>query len=190
MRVILVDDTAKDVGRLKEALAEAGCEVVAQARSAMELHELIPKLEPDVIILDSDSPTRDVLEQLCDLTRATPRPIVLFTAERDVQTIKAAIRAGVSAYVVDGIDPARIDSILRVAIARFEADQALRQELAETQARLEERKAVERAKGLIMKARGIDEEEAYRVLRKMAMDRRVPLADVARDVIDIMKRLS
>lgn len=189
MRVILVDDTAKDVSRLKEALTAAGCEVVAQARSAMELHELVLKLEPDVIILDWDSPTRDVLEQLCDLTRATPRPIVLFTAERDMQTIKAAIGAGVSAYVVDGIATERIDAILRVAIARFEADQALKRELAQAQARLDERKAVERAKGLLMKARGIDEEEAYRVLRKMAMDRRMRLADAARDVIDLMKRL-
>ncbi|TXF13043.1 ANTAR domain-containing response regulator [Pelomicrobium methylotrophicum] len=189
MRVILVDDTARDVGLLKEALTAVGCEVAAQARSAFELHELVLKLKPDVVIVDADSPSRDVLEQLCAVTRATPRPIVLFTADRSAQTIEAAIRAGVSAYVVDGIDPARIDSILRVAIARFEADQALRRALAEAQARLDERKVVERAKGLIMKARGVDEEEAYRLLRKMAMDRKMRLADVARDVIDIMKRL-
>ncbi|MEW5707803.1 MAG: ANTAR domain-containing protein [Pseudomonadota bacterium] len=189
MRVILVDDTARDVGLLKEALTAVGCEVAAQARSAFELHELVLKLKPDVVIVDAESPSRDVLEQLCAVTRATPRPIVLFTADRSAHTIEAAIRAGVSAYVVDGIDPARIDSILRVAIARFEADQALRRALAEAQARLDERKVVERAKGLIMKARGVDEEEAYRLLRKMAMDRKMRLADVARDVIDIMKRL-
>lgn len=188
MRVILVDDTAKDISRLKEILTAVGCEVVAQVRAAIELHELVLKYEPDVIILDWDYPTRDVLKQLCELTRSTPRPIILVTAQRDMQTIKAAIEAGVSAYVVGEVATGDVDVVLRVAIARFEAEQALKRQLAQVQARLDERKAVERAKGLLMKARGIDEAEAYGILRKMAMDRRMRLAEVAQGVIDAMKR--
>jgi len=139
---------------------------------------------PDVIVIDTDSPSRDVLEHIVMVTQHTPRPIVMFASDGAPDTIRDAVRAGVSAYVVDGLDPARLKAIVDVAIARFENFQNLRAQLANAEGRLTERKLVERAKGLLMKRRGLDEEAAYTSLRKMAMDRKLKLAEVAQRVID------
>lgn len=188
--MLVVDDSQKDVSLLKEGLKTAGYEVAEVSTTAAALLDRVAALEPDVIIIDSDSPTRDTLEQLSFVNARQPRPIVLFTEERDNDTIQAALRAGVSAYIVAGMQPDRLRPILDVAVARFEQERALREELRSTQERLAERKIIERAKGLVMKQKGVDEESAYRVMRKLAMDRNKRLLEVAQQIIDIADLLS
>ena len=191
LRVMLVDDSRKEVSLLHEGLHAAGYDVVHVSRSttAAALLDVVAALHPEVIIIDSDSPTRDTLEQLAFVSARQPRPIVLFTEDRANATIQAALQAGVSAYIVDGIDATRLQPILDVAVARFAQDRALREELKSAQARLAERKIVERAKGLLMKQKGVDEEEAYRLMRKLAMDRNRKLLDVAQQIIDVTELL-
>jgi response regulator NasT len=190
LRVMLVDDAHKDVSLLKEGLLAAGYDVVQVTMSAPALLDRVAALQPDVIIIDTESPTRDTLEQLSFVSAQQPRPIVLFTEDRANATIQAAIKAGVSAYIVAGMQPERLRPILDVAVARFEQDQALRDELKSTQQRLAERKVIERAKGILMKQKGIGEDDAFRLLRKLAMDRNRKLLDVAQQVIDITDLLA
>ena len=185
LRVMLVDDSCKDVSLLKEGLLAAGYDVIDVAATASALLDRVAATKPDVIIIDSDSPTRDTLEMLAFVNARQPRPIVLFTEDRDNKTIQAALKAGVSAYIVAGMQPDRLQPILDVAVARFEQDRALREELRTTQDRLAERKLIERAKGLVMKQKGVDEEDAYRVMRKLAMDRNKRLLDIAQQIIDV-----
>jgi len=182
---MLVDDSQKDVSLLKEGLQAAGYDVVEVSTSAVALLDRVAALSPDVIIIDSDSPTRDTLEHLSFVSAQQPRPIVLFTEDRDNATIQAALKAGVSAYVVAGMQPDRLQPILDVAVARFEQDRALRDELRETQGRLVERKLIERAKGLVMKQKGVDEAEAFRMMRKLAMDRNRKMHEIAQQIIDV-----
>ena len=190
LRVMLVDDTQKDVSLLKEALVAAGYEVVAEERSAAKLNERVAELQPDVIIIDTESPSRDVLEQVVVVSQGDPRPIVMFTDDGASDTIQAAIKAGVTAYIVAGMQPERLKPILEVAQARFEADRALRDELKNAQTKLADRKIIERAKGLLMKQKQISEDEAYRMLRKLAMDRGTRLLDVAQQLINVSDLLA
>lgn len=185
LRVMLVQDSQKDVGVIEAGLRAAGYEVVEVAVTASALLDRVAAVRPDVIIIDSDSPTRDTLEMLAFVNARQPRPIVLFTEDRDNKTIQAALKAGVSAYIVAGMQPDRLQPILDVAVARFEQDRALREELKSTQDRLAERKVIERAKGLVMKQKGVGEEEAYRVMRKLAMDRNKRLLEIAQQIIDV-----
>src|SRR5262245_18910320 len=184
MRVLVVDEFEERAELLRDGLRQAGCEVTASLCSPLELMQTVENERPDVIVIDTDSPSRDVLEHLVMVTQRTPRPIVMFANDGAPETIRDAVRAGVSAYVVDGLDPARIRTIVDVAIARFENFQGLRAQLADAEEKLAERKLVERAKGLLMKSRSLDEEAAYAMLRKMAMDRKLKLGDVAQRVID------
>jgi response regulator NasT len=186
---MLVDDSQKEVSRLKEGLQASGYDVVTVTTTAGALLDLVALERPDVIIIDTESPTRDTLEQLSFVSARQPRPIVLFTEERDNRTIQAALKAGVSAYVVAGIHPERLQPILDVAVARFTQDQALRAELKDTQGRLAERKVIERAKGIVMRQKGIDEEEAFQLMRKLAMDRNRKLQEVAQQIIDVAELL-
>jgi response regulator NasT len=183
LRVLLVDDDAERAATLRAALEAAGYTVAAEARSAVELIKRVRAVKPDVIIIDRDSPDRDTLEHISMMTRDDPRPIVMFTQDKDQARMREALKAGVSAYVVDGLSAERVRPIVDVALARFEQWQALRQELDQAQASLAERKIIERAKGIIMKQRKCGEEEAYRLLRKTAMDRNMRLALVAESVI-------
>jgi response regulator NasT len=169
---------------LREALLHAGLEVTASLSSPIALLKTIERLQPDVIVIDTDSPSRDVLEHLVVMSQHTPRPVVMFASDRAPETIREATRAGVSAYVVDGISRERIRPILNAAIARFEEFQSLRTQLAQAQEKLAERKLVERAKGLLMKSRNLSEEAAYAALRKAAMDRNLRLGEVAQRIVD------
>lgn len=189
LRILLVDDTGKDVGLVRDALAELGYDVVADVRSAVDLYERVSVTHPDVIIVDTESPTRDALEQLCLVHENKPRPVVMFAADGDRDAIRAAIDAGVTAYVVEGLAAHRVQPILEVAQARFSADRALREELAQAKTKLGERKVIERAKGLLMRTRALDEEGAYRALRRLAMDRQTTLVAVAKQVIDAAELL-
>jgi response regulator NasT len=184
MRVLVVDESPERAELLRDGLLQAGHQVTATLSSPLALLKTIDELKPDVIVIDMDSPSRDVLEHLVFVSQHTPRPVVMFAQDDAPETIRAATRAGVSAYVVDGLDRDRIKSIIDAAVARFDDYQALRTQLAEANLKLSERKVVEKAKGLLMKSRGLDEDAAYAALRKMAMDRKLKLIDVAQRVID------
>jgi response regulator NasT len=183
MRVLVVDESAERAELLRAALLPAGYHVTALS-SPLALLKTIESLAPDVIIIDTESPSRDVLEHLVVMSQHTPRPVIMFAADGTPETIRAATRAGVSAYVVDGLDRNRIKAIVDAAVARFEEMQSLRTQLAAANQKLAERKLVERAKGLLMKSRGLDEEAAYAALRKAAMDRKLKLVEVAQRIVD------
>ena len=184
MRVLVVDESAERGELLRAALRREGYDVAAPLYSPFLLLETIEKTRPDVVVIDVDSPSRDVLEHLVMITENTPRPIVMFSADGAPDAIRNATRAGVSAYVVDGIDRKSIKAIVDAACARFDEFHALRVRLAEANMKLAERKLVERAKGLLMSRRGIGEDAAYAALRKIAMDRGLKLSEVAQRVID------
>ena len=190
MRVLIIDESPERIAVLREGLEGAGYEVAAALASPLELLRAVETMTPDVIIIDTESPSRDVLEHVVLITRDQPRPIVMFASDDAPETIRQAVRAGVSAYIVDGLDPTRVKSIVDVAVARFGEHQRLRAELAEANLKLSERKLVERAKGILMKARGMDEEEAFQALRRMAMDRGKRLVEIARQVIDMADLLT
>jgi response regulator NasT len=182
-RIVVVDEKAERSGDLERALAAEGYPVVARLSSRDDLRARIAELAPDVVIVDMQSPDRDVFEVMQRIHAEQPRPILMFVDESDAASIRAAVRAGVSAYVVDGLRSRSVRPIVELAIARFEEHEALRRELREARLHLEERKLVDRAKGMLMQRKGVGEEEAYRLLRKAAMDRQVKIADVARDLI-------
>ena len=184
MRVLVVDESDERAALLREALTAAGHEVAASLSSSLELLHAVETLHPDVIVIDTESPTRDVLEHVVIVSRASPRPIVMFANDAGGAAIRDAVRAGVSAYIVDGLDSSRVNSIVEVACARFEEYQKLKIELAEANLKLSERKLVDRAKGLLMQSRGLSEDEAYHALRKLAMTKKMRLGEIAQQVIE------
>lgn len=190
MRVLLVDDDRERAATLNQTLQEAGHEVVGHFSKALDLLARVREATPDVIIIDHDSLDRDTLDQVSMVTRDDPRPIVMFTQDREGTMIREALKAGVSAYVVDGLTPERLRPILNVAVARFEQCLALRKELDEVRTNLAERKVIERAKGFLMKQRACSEDEAYRLLRKAAMDGNKRLAEVAEQLVTMSKLLA
>ena len=186
LKVLLVDDTPDRASALKDALsAMEGVEVMCTLESALQLPERVAEHRPDIILIDTESPSRDVLEQLAVVSSAAPRPVVIFSDDGQDDAIRAALKAGVSAYIVDGIAPGRLDPIMRIAMERFQSEQTLRAELEDTRTRLAERKVVERAKGIVMRQRNCSEEEAFASLRTLAMQRGLKLGEVAQQVIDI-----
>jgi len=186
LKVLLVDDTSDRASALKDALSRMeGVDVACTLESPLELLRRVAEHAPDVVLIDTESPSRDVLEQLAAVSGSAPRPVVMFSDDAHGDSIRAALRAGVSAYIVDGIALNRLDPIMRVAIERFDSDQQLRAELEETRTRLADRKIVERAKGILMKQRGVSEEEAFAMLRSHAMQRAIRLGEAAQQVIDV-----
>jgi len=189
LKILVIDESRSRAGEICAGLALAGHQVVAVLAGATDLTSEVSRIRPDIILIDTKAPSRDTLEHLAAMNRDMPRPVVIFAQASDDATIRKAIAAGVAAYVVDGLEPGRIKPVIEVAIARFEAHQALRQELSAATKKLSDRKLVERAKGILMKSRGIDEEAAYASLRRLAMDRGQPLAQAAKDVVDMAKLL-
>ncbi|MDH4553863.1 ANTAR domain-containing protein [Pseudomonas sp. BN417] len=183
LRILLINDTAKKVGRLKAALVKAGFEVVDESGLTIDLPSRVEAIRPDVVLIDTESPGRDVMEQVVLVTRDQPRPIVMFTDEHDPNVMRQAIQAGVSAYIVEGIQVDRLQPILDVAMARFESDQALRAQLSARDQQMAERKRIELAKGLLMKMKNCNEEEAYTLMRRQAMSRQQKLIQVAEQII-------
>lgn len=177
---------------LRIGLLENGFNLVASLPADVFLHERLNQLQPDLIIVDAESEARDALEHVVMATRDAPRPIVMFTNDNDTSHVRDAVAAGVSAYIVAGLSPERIRPILDVAMARFEHEQVLRQELAATKtelgelsAELKDRKVIDRAKSLLMQRQGLSEPAAYAKLRKAAMDKNLKLADVAQRMLDV-----
>nr|WP_240647960.1 ANTAR domain-containing protein [Pararobbsia silviterrae] len=189
LRILLVRDPFnshdEDVEAIRTGLAEAGYELVSVADADVDLPERIERSQPDMVIIESEAAARDVLEHVCFSTRNAPRPIVLFTDNNDTERMRTAFAAGITAYIVDGLTPERVKPVLDVALARFGFEQQLRGELASARNQLAERKLVERAKGLLIKQFGISEDEAYHRLRRLAMEKKLRLAQAAQWIIDI-----
>lgn len=187
LRILLIDNDSQRAALVRGALLKEGHEVISQRPDATGLTAAVARDQPDMVIIDMDLPDRDTLENMSTLNAHAPRPIIFFANEPgDRATIQAAVRAGVSAYVVDGLQPDRVRAIIDTAVARFEAFQSLRNELAETRSALEERKLIERAKGLIMKREHCDEDTAYNLLRKSAMDHSERLVVIAQRIIELL----
>jgi two-component system, response regulator / RNA-binding antiterminator len=178
MRVLVIDPDPARAALVAEGLGDVQVRVAASLEAA-DLEELAP----DLIVIACDSPDRDTLESLREATTDNPRPVVMFVDRSSPALAEAAVQAGVAAYVVDGLHPSRVRSVLEVAMSRFQLMQKLRAELAKAHADLADRKQVERAKGLLMKERGLDEDAAYRLLRKLAMDSGRSVGAVAVDLI-------
>jgi response regulator NasT len=169
---------------LRLALLEAGYNVVATLPGDAFLPERIGQIQPDMIVVDAESQGRDILEHVVIATRDERRPIVLFSDEEDTSHVRRAIAAGVSAYVVAGLPSESIKPVIEVALARFEHEEKLRAELAEARTQLEDRKVIDRAKGLLMTRQGLSEPQAYARLRKAAMDKGIKLSEVAQRLVD------
>lgn len=189
LRVMLVDNHLERTAPLRQSLTEAGYEVIAHLNDTVNLDDAVSKLRPDIVIIDTESPSRDTLEHIIVMSQNAPRPIVMFTHDGDTEKIRSATRAGVSAYVVGGLPNHRLKPVMDAAIARFEEFKALRNELNEANTKLTERKIIEKAKGLLMKQRGIDEDTAYSMLRNMAMNQNTRLATLAEQVVQAAKLL-
>ena len=181
---MIIDSNTKRCQPLEQSLIESGFDVIAHIKNDIHLQSQCLAVNPDVVIIDTESPSRDTLENICVMTMHNPRPIVMFTHDDDKEQIKMATRAGVSAYVVGNIPNERLTPVIDAAIARFEEFNNLRSELSVAKTKLHERKIIERAKGLIMKQRGLDEDTAYEMLRKMAMHKNVKLADLSNQLLD------
>ena len=183
LRVMLVDDDDARAAFVTQALLATGYDVAARLSSAEDLLAAVRRIQPDVVLVDMDNPARDVLDNCAAVTQEVPRPIVFFANNADPDTIADAVKAGVSAYVVDGLTESRLKPILDVAIARFREHQKLRDELEEMKTRLADRRDVERAKAMLAKLRKLDEAAAYALLRRSAMARRITIGEAARTML-------
>ncbi|MES2074034.1 ANTAR domain-containing response regulator [Rugamonas rubra] len=170
---------------LRVGLLEAGYDIVASLPADMYLPERIAQLQPDMIIIDAESDARDVLEHIVMATRDERRPIVMFTQSEDTASMDAAMAAGVTAYIVAGLQSERIKPVLNVALARFKQEQKLLSELHDTRHKLAERKVIERAKGLLMARHQLSEDLAYQKLRNLAMNKNLKLSEVAQRLLDV-----
>ena len=175
---------------LRIGLLENGYNIVAVLPADVFLPDRLAQIAPDMIVVDADSDARDTLEHVVMATRDARRPIVLFTEDNDTSHVKQAIAAGVTAYVVAGLAPDRVKPVLEVALARFQHEESMRQELAAVRNELSGRKLIDRAKGILMRSQGILEDEAYARLRKTAMDKGMKVAEVAQRVIDLADLLA
>ena len=189
LRVMIVDNDVERTKPLKQSLLDTGYEVIAHLRDTVNLDDACCELKPDIVIIDTDSPSRDTLENICVITINEPRPIVMFTHDGDKEQIKLATQAGVCAYVVGSIPNERLRPVIDAAVARFEEFKHLREALNEANNKLNERKVIERAKGLIMKQRKIDEEEAYSLLRSMAMQKNMRIASLSEQIVEAAQLL-
>jgi response regulator NasT len=183
LSIIVVEKDRDRALRIVDGLMASGDHSVTVIAEGTGLARKIAEQRPDIVLIDAGDPSRDVLEELALVSGPMERPVAMFVDRSDEQMTRAAIEAGVSAYVVDGLHPDRIKPILDAAIARFHLFQKMRAELAATKAALEERKIIDRAKAILMKARGIDEEAAYALLRKTAMDQNRRMADIAQQLV-------
>ena len=179
MRIAIVDESPARAVVIKEGLVASGLADITILTDRVGLVARLEALSPDVVLIDLSNPRRDELEEMFAISRALARPIAMFVDQTDDASIEAAIDAGVSAYVVDGLKAERIRPVLDVAIKRFNAFSRLRAELDEARGALAERKTIDAAKALLMKKRGLDEPTAYAALRKAAMDSGRKIVDVA-----------
>jgi response regulator NasT len=191
-RVVIVTDpgaSAPSLQSILEGLDPSRFQVVGALLANTDLQDHLTALTPDLIVVGSESGWRDSIEQLCVMTQASPRPIVLFTDNQDTSVVRRAFQAGVTAYVVAGLAPERVTAVLDVAIARFDVEQGLRKELAQSKEKLSEHAAIDQAKRILIRRLALNENEAYTRLRKLAMDRKESMAQAARRVIEAAELL-
>jgi len=183
LRVLLVDTDAARAGEVQAGLESAGFLVVGVSADTADLVGLVRESQADVIVCDLDDPSRDALESMRALNRDEPRPVVVFASRGDSDQIAAALDAGVAAYVVEGLSPARVRPVLEVAIRRFRAFQSLVEERNAARATLADRTLIERAKGILMQRRRLSEPDAYKLMRRWSMDRGLKMVAVAEDIL-------
>src|SRR6184192_90187 len=187
--IVIVDESAIRAAILEEGLREAGYAHVMRIGETKNLLARIYALDPDVILIDLENPSRDVLEQMFQVSRAVRRPIAMFVDQSDAASIQASVDAGVSAYIVDGLKKERIKPILDLCISRFNAFSKLQDELDRTKSALEERKVIDRAKGILMKLKGLTEDEAYVLLRSTAMREKKKIGEIAQSILTASEML-
>lgn len=183
LKIVIVDESPIRAAILEDGLREAGFTQVERIAETRNLLSRIYALDPDVILIDLENPSRDELEQMFQMSRIVKRPIAMFVDQSDAASIQASVDAGVSAYIVGNLQKDRIKTILDLCISRFNAFSRLQNELEEAKDALQERKIIDRAKGVLMKAKGLTEEQAYTLLRKTAMNENKKIADIAQSVI-------
>ncbi|MBM7048470.1 MULTISPECIES: ANTAR domain-containing response regulator [Rhizobium] len=183
LNVLVIDENRIRASVIEEGLRDAGYDNVTIIADMTGLARRITEINPDVIVIDLENPNRDVLESMFQISRAVNRPIAMFVDKSDEASIEAAVDAGVSAYIVDGLRQERVRPILKMAISRFNAFSRLSRELEEARGELENRKLIERAKGLLMRARGLSEMEAYALLRRTAMGQNRKIVEIAQSLI-------
>ncbi|MEO0945074.1 MAG: ANTAR domain-containing protein [Pseudomonadota bacterium] len=188
--MMIVEPDRERALQITDSLRDAGYTSIKVISETSSLRRQISTFTPDVVLIDLSNPSRDMLEEMALASGPLERPVAMFVDRSDNQLTSAAIEAGVSAYVVDGLRPDRVKPIMDAAIARFRVIQRMRNELDETKRALEERKVIDRAKGLIMKTRGVSEDEAYALLRRAAMDQSKRIADVAAALVASAELLS
>ena len=182
-KIVIVDENPIRAAILEEGLREAGFVGVEHIREMHNLLARIYALDPDVIVIDLENPSRDVLEQMFQVSRAVRRPIAMFVDQSDTASIQASVDAGVSAYIVDGLKKERVKHILDLCISRFNAFSKLQDELERTKSALEDRKIIDRAKGILMKLKGLTEDEAYVLLRSTAMREKKKIGEIAQSIL-------
>src|SRR5437588_920659 len=182
-KIVIVDESPIRAAILEEGLREAGVTGVVHIREMESLLARIYALDPDIILIDLEDPSRDVLEQMFQVSRAVRRPIAMFVDQSDTASIQASVDAGVSAYIVDGLKRERIKSIIDLCISRFNAFAKLQDELEKTKSALEERKVIDRAKGILMKVKGLTEDEAYVLMRSTAMREKKKIGEIAQSIL-------
>jgi response regulator NasT len=189
LKIVIVDESPIRAAILEDGLREAGHVQVIRIEDMANLLARIYAIDPDVILIDLENPSRDVLEQMFQVSRVVKRPVAMFVDQSDTASIQAAIDAGVSAYIVDGLKKERIKHILDMSIMRFNAFSRLEGELEQTKSALEERKVIDRAKGILMKAKNLTEEEAYTLMRRTAMNENKKIAEIAQSIITAAEML-
>lgn len=183
LKIVIVDESPIRAAILEEGLREAGFMAVERLSDMNNLLMRIHAIDPDVILIDLENPSRDTLEQMFQVSRIVRRPVAMFVDQSDTASIQASVDAGVSAYIVDGLKKERIKSILDLCISRFNAFSKLQSELERAKTDLEDRKTLDRAKGILMKSKGLTEDEAYRLMRSAAMREKKKIADIAAAII-------
>lgn len=183
LNVLVIDENRIRASVIEEGLRDAGYDRVTIIADMTGLARRITEINPDVIVIDLENPNRDMLESMFQISRAVNRPIAMFVDKSDEASIEAAVDAGVSAYIVDGLKQERVRPILKMAISRFNAFSRLSRELEEARGELENRKLIDRAKGVLMRARGLSEKEAYALLRRTAMDQNRKIVEIAQSLI-------
>lgn len=182
-RIAIVDENPDRAAILEQGLREAGYGDVVRIDELQGLQSRIHALDPDVILIDLGNPSRDTLEQMFQVSRAVRRPIAMFVDQSDAASIQASVDAGVSAYIVDGLKKERLKPILDLCISRFNAVAKLQDELERARSALEERKVIDRAKGILMKLKGLSEDEAYVLLRSTAMREKKKIGEIAQSIL-------